>query len=81
MSMSGCLGAPINGMRCFFATICAPPPIAAAYTQVKQALVAYHPEDDRQAYYDVKDPVCDIIISGAEGWAAATHWGVGATDC
>lgn len=56
-------------------------PIAAAYAQVKQALVKYHPEDDMDAYYDVKDPVCDIIIGGAEGWAAATQWVLGPTDC
>lgn len=57
------------------------PPIAAAYAQVKQALVKYHPEDDMDAYYDVKDPVCDIIIGGAEVWATSTAWRLGATDC
>jgi hypothetical protein len=25
-------------------------------------------------YYDIKDPVCDIIIAGAEDWAVQTGW-------
>ncbi len=57
------------------------PPIAAAYAQVKIALVKYHPEDDMDAYYDIKDPVCDIIMGGAEAWAATTGWQLGATAC
>jgi len=56
-------------------------PIAQAYAQVKMALVKYHPGDDMEAYYDVKDPVCDIIIGGAEVWAAAVGWEMGPTDC
>jgi GrpB-like predicted nucleotidyltransferase (UPF0157 family) len=46
---------------------------AAAYAQVKQAL-AHHGPTDWDLYYDVKDPVCDIIMAGAEDWAAASHW-------
>jgi GrpB-like predicted nucleotidyltransferase (UPF0157 family) len=56
------------------------PPVAEAYAQVKTALAKYHP-DNADAYYDVKDPVCDIIMGGAEDWAASTHWEVGPTDC
>ncbi len=56
------------------------PPVAEAYAQVKRALAKYHP-DDMEAYYDVKDPVCDIIMGGAEEWAAATHWEEGPSDC
>ena len=41
------------------------PPVAEAYAQVKQGLVA-HQFHDQDAYYGVKDPVCDIIIGGAE---------------
>ena len=49
-------------------------PLAAdAYAQVKQAL-ARQDSFDWDAYYDVKDPVCDIIMAGAEDWAAATGW-------
>jgi GrpB-like predicted nucleotidyltransferase (UPF0157 family) len=57
------------------------PDVAQAYGQVKAALVRYHPEDDMDAYYDIKDPVCDIIAGGAEFWAAASGWEPGATDC
>jgi len=56
------------------------PATAQAYAQVKEALAKYHP-DDLDAYYDVKDPVCDIIIGGAEVWAAAVQWEAGPTDC
>ena len=56
------------------------PTTAQAYGQVKQALAQYH-ADDMDAYYDVKDPVCDIIIDGAELWAATTKWQQGPTDC
>lgn len=43
-----------------------------AYAQIKQALAHYH-ADDVDAYYAVKDPVCDVIMA-AEQWAAATGW-------
>jgi GrpB-like predicted nucleotidyltransferase (UPF0157 family) len=56
------------------------PATAQAYAQVKHALAKYH-ADDVDAYYDVKDPVCDIIMGGAEVWAAAIQWDAGTTDC
>jgi GrpB-like predicted nucleotidyltransferase (UPF0157 family) len=49
------------------------PVVANAYGIVKQQLARYHPTD-WDAFYDVKDPVCDIIWSAAEDWAMATHW-------
>jgi GrpB-like predicted nucleotidyltransferase (UPF0157 family) len=49
------------------------PLAAAAYAQVKQAL-ARHGPTDWDLYYEVKDPICDIIMAGAEDWAAASHW-------
>ena len=49
------------------------PLAAAAYAQAKVAL-AQHGPDDWDLYYDVKDPICDIIMAGAEDWATATHW-------
>ena len=55
------------------------PMAAAAYGQAKTALARYH-ADDVEAYYAVKDPVCDIIIAGAESWAAATRWEPGPSD-
>jgi GrpB-like predicted nucleotidyltransferase (UPF0157 family) len=46
---------------------------AGAYAQVKVALARLHP-DDAEAYYDVKDPVCDLIMDAAEQWAAGVGW-------
>ena len=57
----------------------ATPTTAAAYARVKDALARLHP-DDQDAYYDVKDPVCDIIIDAAERWAAATSYAQGPSD-
>jgi GrpB-like predicted nucleotidyltransferase (UPF0157 family) len=49
-------------------------PLAAeGYAEVKRQLARYHP-DDEDAYYDVKDPVCDIIMAGAERWATLMQW-------
>jgi len=55
------------------------PAAAFAYAQAKQALASYH-ADDADAYYAIKDPVCDIIIAGAEIWAAQTGWLPGSSD-
>lgn len=49
------------------------PEAAEAYGQVKRELARLHPED-KEAYYAVKDPVFDIIITGAEEWARAVNW-------
>jgi GrpB-like predicted nucleotidyltransferase (UPF0157 family) len=56
------------------------PATAQAYAQVKNALARYHSQDE-DAYYDIKDPACDLIMGGAEVWAAATRWEPGPTDC
>jgi GrpB-like predicted nucleotidyltransferase (UPF0157 family) len=49
-------------------------PVAAqAYAQVKHQLARRFPNDE-DAYYDVKDPVFDIIVEGAEEWASRTSW-------
>ncbi len=56
------------------------PAAAQAYGQVKTALARYH-ADDVDAYYAIKDPVCDIIVSEAQEWASQTHWTPGVTDC
>jgi GrpB-like predicted nucleotidyltransferase (UPF0157 family) len=50
-----------------------------AYAQIKEALARLHP-DDVEAYYDVKDPVCDIIAAAAEWWAVATDYAPGPSD-
>ena len=57
------------------------PLVSRAYGQVKASIIKYHPEDDMDAYYDIKDPVCDIIMGGAETWAAATAWALEESDC
>ncbi|MEI9993205.1 MAG: GrpB family protein [Rhizomicrobium sp.] len=48
---------------------------ADAYGEIKRQLARLVP-DDVEAYYDVKDPVFDIIMAGAEDWAASTGWTV-----
>lgn len=49
---------------------------AAAYGEIKRNLARLFP-DDPNSYYDVKDPVFDLIMAGAEDWAAATGWADG----
>jgi GrpB-like predicted nucleotidyltransferase (UPF0157 family) len=56
------------------------PAVSQAYVQVKEALVKYH-ADDADAYYEVKDPVCDLIIGGAEEWVLREGWTAGPSDC
>jgi GrpB-like predicted nucleotidyltransferase (UPF0157 family) len=51
----------------------ATPEAARAYEAVKVALAARFPKD-AGSYYAVKDPVFDIIMSGAELWAAKESW-------
>ena len=48
-------------------------PAASAYAQIKVTLSRLHPED-WDAYYAVKDPVCDLIMDAAEQWADRTGW-------
>lgn len=47
---------------------------ARAYGEVKQAIIKYHPEEDMEVYYAVKNPVFDIIYCGAEYWAEQIAW-------
>ena len=55
------------------------PSAAEAYGAVKRAL-ARIVRDDAAAYYDVKDPIFDLIMAGAEDWAATTDWRPGPSD-
>ncbi|MBO9588078.1 GrpB family protein [Devosia sp.] len=55
------------------------PVTAKAYEQIKQRLAAFFPED-QDAYYDIKDPVFDIIHEGAMEWAKRTNWSEAAPD-
>ena len=55
-------------------------PLAAkAYEEIKKQL-AHHFPNDANAYYAVKDPVFDLIMSGAEDWATFTGWQLPASD-
>ena len=56
------------------------PAAAFAYAQVKSALAKYH-ADNVDAYYDIKNPACDIIMAGAELWAEKAGWLIGPSDC
>ena len=49
------------------------PLAAAAYASIKQGLARRFP-DDADAYYEIKDPVFDLLMAGAEDWARATAW-------
>lgn len=55
------------------------PTAAAAYGLIKQRLAGYFP-DNVDAYYDIKDPVFDIIMEGACDWAKLTGWTEPASD-
>ena len=46
---------------------------ADAYAQIKRRLAAHFPSDPG-AYYDIKDPTFDLLMAGAEAWAARTGW-------
>ena len=52
---------------------------AGSYELTKRQLSRLHPADV-DAYYAVKDPICDIILAGAEAWAAAGGWQPGPSD-
>ncbi len=40
---------------------------------IKRQLAKYH-ADDVEAYYDIKDPVYDLIWDAAQDWARMTGW-------
>ena len=52
---------------------------ANAYGEIKRQL-ARHFVDDFEKYYDVKDPVFDVLMAGAEDWAAMTSWSLPPSD-
>jgi len=54
------------------------PHVADAYAELKRRLAALG--ISRGDYADVKDPACDIIMLGAEDWAARTAWSTGPSD-
>ena len=50
-----------------------------AYGEVKTQLARYFP-DNVEAYYDVKDPVFDVLMAGAFAWAELTDWQLPPSD-
>lgn len=52
---------------------------AEAYARAKQQIAHYH-ADDIEAFCDIKDPVCDLILFAAEDWAKEVGWRPGASD-
>jgi GrpB-like predicted nucleotidyltransferase (UPF0157 family) len=46
---------------------------ATAYAEIKLNLARYFP-NDIDAYYDIKDPVFDVIMVGATAWARLQSW-------
>jgi GrpB-like predicted nucleotidyltransferase (UPF0157 family) len=57
----------------------ATPMAADAYGEIKRQLARYFPTD-MDAYYDIKDPVCDVLMAGAFAWAEAIKWVPGPSD-
>ncbi|HXQ14154.1 MAG TPA: GrpB family protein [Caulobacteraceae bacterium] len=55
------------------------PAAAGTYALIKRELAARH-ADDVDAYYAVKDPVCDLIFDAAELWAARAGWRLPESD-
>lgn len=49
------------------------PDAAQAYEAVKRQLARFFSKDD-DGYYAVKDPVFDILMAGANEWAATVGW-------
>jgi GrpB-like predicted nucleotidyltransferase (UPF0157 family) len=50
-----------------------------AYAEIKRQLAGYFP-NDVDAYYDIKDPVFDVIMAGAFYWAELTGWQLPESD-
>lgn len=55
------------------------PLVADAYGAAKRRLVEYHAHDS-DAYCEIKDPICDIIMLAARSWAEQTGWSPGLSD-
>jgi len=51
----------------------ADPGAAKAYETIKRGLARHFP-NDVDAYYEIKDPVFDIIMAGANLWAERVSW-------
>jgi GrpB-like predicted nucleotidyltransferase (UPF0157 family) len=54
-------------------------PARANYALLKRELATRH-GDDVDAYYALKDPVCDLILDAAERWATEVGWSLPQSD-
>lgn len=52
---------------------------AEAYATIKRELARLFPQD-ADSYYAIKDPVFDVLMAGAEDWAARTGWSAPPSD-
>ncbi|MEO0416549.1 MAG: GrpB family protein, partial [Verrucomicrobiota bacterium] len=50
------------------------PMVAASYAAIKKATAQHCSAGGEDAYYDIKDPVTDIIYAAAEQWAETSGW-------
>ena len=55
------------------------PLASAAYATIKHRLATHFPSNP-DAYYDIKDPVFDLIMAAAEAWATASGWTIPPSD-
>ena len=55
------------------------PMAANAYAEIKRQLARYFP-NDVDAYYDIKDPVFDVMMAGGLEWTENTNWQQPPTD-
>ncbi|MAF11528.1 hypothetical protein CMK11_13850 [Candidatus Poribacteria bacterium] len=57
------------------------PPAALAYAETKRRLSRHHNEQsDDSVYFEIKDPVCDMVMAPAEEWAPRVAWQMGESD-
>lgn len=57
------------------------PAAALAYAETKRRLQHYHnKQNDDSLYFEIKDPVCDLVMAPAEDWAARVGWIMGDSD-
>jgi len=49
------------------------PASRATIERIKRELARHH-GDDVEAYYDIKDPVYDLVWDAAQDWAARSEW-------
>ena len=57
------------------------PPAALAYAETKRRLSQHHNQQaDDSVYFEIKDPICDMVMAPAEEWATSVGWRIGESD-